>query len=69
MNSHHWNACPESKKKTKRKPWIIPNIYQLICFKNKMHRTHYIKGDEAFKVEYKKFSNKLTKSKTNAKKK
>ena len=34
-----------------------------------MHRTHYIKGDAAMKLKYKKFSNKLKKIKTNAKKK
>ena len=34
-----------------------------------MHRTHYIKGDAAMKLKYKKFSNKLTKIKTNSKKK
>ena len=34
-----------------------------------MHRTHYIKGGAAMKLKYKKFSNKLTKIKTNAKKK
>ena len=57
------------QKKIKRKPKITRNIYQLICLKNKMHRTHYIKGDAAMKLKYKKFSNKLTKIKTNAKKK
>ena len=34
-----------------------------------MHRTHFIKGDAAIKLKYKKFSDKLTKIKTNAKKK
>ena len=57
------------QKKIKRKPWITRNIYQIICLKNKMHRTHYIKGDAAMKLKYKKFSNKLTKIKTNAKEK
>ena len=56
-------------KKIIRKPWITLNIYQLIYLKNKMHRTHYLKGDAAMKLEYKKFSYKLTKITTNAKKK
>ena len=47
----------KQKKKIKRKPWITRNIYQLICLKNKMHRTHYIKGDAAMMLKYKKFSN------------
>ena len=36
--------------------------------KNKMHRSHYILGNEAMKREYKKYLNKLTKIKSIAKK-
>ena len=38
------------QKKIKRKPWITWNIYQLICLKNKMHRTHYINEVKIQKV-------------------
>ena len=60
----------QSRKKPqlKNKPWITKRIYTSICRKNKMHKSHYILGDEAMKREYKKYLNKLTKIKSIAKK-
>ena len=56
------------QQQLKNKPWITKGIYTSICHKNKMHRSHYILGDEAMKGEYKKYLNKLTKIKSIAKK-
>ena len=57
------------QRKLKNKPWIIKGILTAIRHKNKMHKSHYILGDLVMKSEYKKYSNKLTKIKTMAKKK
>ena len=56
------------KQQLKNKSWITKGIYTSICRKNKMHRSHYILGDEAMKREYKMYLNKLTKIKSTAKK-
>ena len=56
------------QQKLKSKPWITKEIYAMICRKNKMHKSHYILGNEAMKQEYKSYSNKLTKIKALAKK-
>ena len=56
------------QQQLKNKPWITKGIYTSICRKNKMHRSHYILGDEAIKREYKMYLNKLTKIKSIAKK-
>ena len=52
----------------KSKPWITKEIYAMICQKNKMHKSHYILGNEDMKQEYKSYSNKLNKIKALAKK-
>ena len=57
------------QRKLKNKPWITKGILTSIRHKNKMHKSHYILGDQVTKSEYKKYSNKLTKIKTMAKKK
>ena len=56
------------QQKLKSKPWITKEIYAMICRKNKMHKSHYILGNEDMKQEYKSYSNKLTKIKALAKK-
>ena len=56
------------QQKLKSKPWITKEIYAMICRKNKMHKSHYILGNEAMKQEYKSYLNKLTKIKALAKK-
>ena len=57
-----------TKQQLNSKPWISKDIYQQIRRKRQMYKSHYIKGDEAIKLEYKKFANNLTKMKTLAKK-
>ena len=56
------------QQKLKSKPWITKEIYAMICRKNKMHKSHYILGNDDMKQEYKSYSNKLTKIKALAKK-
>ena len=56
------------EQKVKRKPWITKDIYAMIRRKNIMHKSHDILGNETMKQEYKKYSNKLTKIKSTAKK-
>ena len=57
------------QKKLKIKPWITKDVYAKICTKRRMHKSHYINGNEAMKHEHKIFSNKVTKLKATAKKK
>ena len=57
------------QQKLKSKPWITNGIYVSIRHKNRMHKTHYIRGDEIMKKKYKMYANKLTKIKTVAKQK
>ena len=56
------------QKKLKIKPWITKDVYAKIRTKRRMHKSHYINGNEAMKQEYKIFSNKVTKLKATAKK-
>jgi len=58
-----------NQQKLKNNPWISKGIYVSIRCKKRMHKTHYIHGDETMKQEYKKYVNKLTKIKSIAKKK
>ena len=37
------------QQKLKSKPWITKEINAMICRKNKMHKSHYILGNEAMK--------------------
>jgi len=55
------------QKSFHNKLWITKEISTLIKTKRKMYKTHFLQGDLAQKAEYKKFSNMLTKLKTNAK--
>ena len=57
-----------SRKQKKIKPWNTKDIYAKIRTIRRMHKSHYIKGNEAMKREYKIFANKLTKLKAIAKK-
>ena len=56
------------KRKLKRKRWSTKDIYAMICRKNIMHKAQYISGNETMKQEYKKYSNKLIKIESIAKK-
>ena len=47
---------------------MTKDIYAKIRTKRRMHKSHYINGNEAMKREYKTFANKLTKLKAIAKK-
>ena len=58
-----------TKQKINRKPWIAEDIYEQNRCKRQMYKSHYIKGDEAMKLEYKKSANSLTRMKTLADKK
>ena len=58
-----------TKQKINSKPWIAQDIYEQIRCKRQMYKSHYIKGDEAMKLEYKKSANSLTRMKTLADKK
>ena len=57
-----------TKQKLNCKPWSSKDIYEQIRRKSQMFKSHYIRGDEAMKLEYKKFADNLTKIKTLAKK-
>ena len=52
------------EQKKKSKPWISKDIYEQICCKRQMYKSHFIKGNKAMKLEYKRFANNLTKMKT-----
>ena len=59
-------SCKEQKLKSK--PWMTEGISAMIRRKNIMHKSHYILGNKTMKQEYKKYSNKLNKIKSAAKK-
>jgi len=56
-----------TQKSFHNKPWINKEISTLIKKKRNMYKTHFLQGDLAQKAEYKNFSNRLIKLKTNAK--
>jgi len=68
VTKNYMKRLSRKQQKLKSKPWITKGIYISICHKNKMHKTHYILGDDTKKQEYKKYSNKLNKIRSIAKK-
>ena len=56
------------QKRLINKPWITKGLLISIKKKQKMHKTHYIKGSPIDKICYKTYSNVLTKVKNLAKK-
>ena len=52
------------QKKLKKKPWLSHELLNAIQDKRKMYKMHFLNGNLAQKVLYKRFSNKLTKTKT-----
>ena len=55
------------QKKLHKKPWLSHDLLKAIKDKRKMYKTHFLNGNSAQKELYKRFSNKLTKMKTRAK--
>ena len=55
------------QKKLHKKPWLTHELLNAIKDKRKMYKTHFLSGNSAQKELYKRFSNKLTKMKTRAK--
>ena len=55
------------QKKINKKPWLSHELLKAIKDKRKMYKTHFLNGNSAQKELYKRFSNKLTKMKTRAK--
>ena len=56
------------QQKVLSKPWLTRGILTSIRSKQNMHKSHYIHGTVEQKMLYKKYTNKLTKQKTIAKK-
>ena len=50
------------------KPWITKELLDLLRQKQELYATHYVQGTEEQNCIYKRFANKLTKMKNNAKK-
>ena len=55
------------ERKLRKKPWISPVILKSIRAHNRMHYPMFIKGNSEQRIFYKKFSNKLNRTKKKAK--
>ena len=56
------------QKRIKLNPWLTEGLLSSIKHKQKLYRTHFLKGDSTDKCFYKKYANKLTRVKTLSKK-
>ena len=69
INKH----CPNKliswkKQRLNKRPWITKGILNSIRKKQKIYKTHFLNGDNESRLLYKKFANKLNKTKFAAKK-
>ena len=65
--------CPNKliswkKQRLNKRPWITKDILNSIRKKQKMYKTHFLNGNNDSRLLYKKFANKLNKTKFAAKK-
>ena len=60
--------CTRRQKRLQCKPWISKGLYVSIRNKQKLYKSHYLKGSINEKKFYKRYSNLLTKLKTTSKK-
>ena len=56
------------KQRLHNKPWITKGIFISIQNKQKLHKSHFLEGNDVSKLIYKTYANKLTKVKSLAKK-
>ena len=42
----------QKQKKLRSKPWITKSVYESICLKNIMYKTHYLSNDDAKKRKH-----------------
>ena len=62
-----YKQLPENKKRIHKKPWINSELLKMIKRKQNLYKTHFVNGNESDKQYFKKFANKLTRMKTQAK--
>ena len=55
------------QKRIYKKPWINSELLKMIKRKQNLYKTHFVNGNESDKQYFKKFANKLTRMKTQAK--
>ena len=60
-------ASRKQKRIYKKPCWINSELSKMIKLKQKLYKTHFINGNESDKQYFKKFANKLTREKTQAK--
>ena len=69
MNKHCPNKLISRKKqRLNKRPWITKDILNSIRKKQKMYTMHFLNGNNESRLLYKKFANKLNKTKFAAKK-
>ena len=68
INTHApFKQCTRKQKRLQRKSWISKGLYVSIRKKQKLYKTHYLRGLNNQKAFYKRFANLLNKLKTAAK--
>ena len=60
-------TASRKQKRIHRKPWINCELLKMITLKQHLYKTHFLNGNESDKQYFKKFANKLTSMKTQAK--
>ena len=60
-------TASRKQKRIYKKPWINSELLKMIKRKQNLYKTHFVNGNESDKQYFKKFANKLTRMKTQAK--
>ena len=60
-------TASRKQKRICKKPWINSELLKMIKRKQNLYKTHFVNGNESDKQYFKKFANKLTRMKTQAK--